>query len=172
MNNNFKEMSHLLRVSQNEDFVNIVDFFRLHAKGVGTILATKDMYFSLLDKLLSKKNGTGDAYWIIKPKGMSKGILIYKWLEDIGLGYLIQYSSKTTLRNAFNCLYKSGLFTIDEFNRLHIKYPVDGKLLSPKFAATAILAKKKKKKDLDESVEKDVSSDAETQNDFDFWKKD
>lgn len=169
MKNNFKEISHLLRVSQDKEFVKIIDFFKLNNSGVGTILATKDMYFTLLDKLLNKESGKGDAYWVMKPSGTSKGNLIYKWLCDINLDYLVQYSSKTTLRRAFSCLHKSGLLHIDKYNRLHIKYPVDGKLLSPKFAATAILAKKKKA--LDEKQKEGVLSESEDQEQEDFWNK-
>lgn len=163
MKNNFKEINHILRTHQNEKFVNIISFFKNKNKGLGTILATKDLYFSLLDKVLNKKDGDGDAFWLPKPKnGLSRPESIYSWLSVIDLVYLTQYSSKTTLKNAFSCLYKSGLIYIDEYNRIHIKYPVDGKFLSPKFAAIAILSKKK---NLDENNKKDVH----LEEDINFW---
>lgn len=167
MKNNFKEIAHLLRISHGEDFVNIIQFFKFRNKGVGTILATKDLYFSLLDKTLDKKSSDGDAYWIKKPKGTVRVDLIADWIKEINLEHLLLYSSKTTLRNAFGCLHKSGLLHIDEFNRVFIKYPVDGKMLSPKFAAVAILSKKKKDKKVDEISKDSVSSAKE--NEAKFW---
>lgn len=146
---NFKEIAFLLRGSQYDKNVRLINYFKKYSKGVGTVAATKDLYFSMLDKSLDKASGNGDANWIEKPnRGIATPNFIKEWILHIGFEGLLEYFSKSTLRDAFGCLYKSELIYMDNFNRVYMKYPVNNKMLSPKFAAVAILSAKKKSKNI------------------------
>lgn len=151
---NFKEVAFLLRQSQNIESVNLIGHLKKHSKTKGIICAAQLLYFSLLDKSLNMPDGNNDANWIIKPKSFALPNAIRDWMVEIELEYLLEYFAKSTYKDGLIVLKKSGLIFVDQRNSIHIKFPVSGKMLSPKFAFISILSQKKRAKEEHSNEEK------------------
>lgn len=135
----YEKICFLLKKAQHYKSIRLIDYFKKHEKGAGTILASNIFYFTLLDKIVMKDIGQN---WIIKPKGgLTVNKSIKEWLEQINCNFLLEYSSISTLRTVLVSFNKCELIHIDQYNRMFIKYPVDGVLLSPGAAAKEILKK-------------------------------
>lgn len=158
---NFKEVAFLLRQSQYLESVNLAKHIKKHCKTKGARAATKILYFTLLDQSLNKPNGEDDANWIVKPKSFALADATKDWIIEIGLEGLFEYFQKSTYRDALQSLKKSGLIFVDQRNSIHIKYPIDNNMLSPKFAFISILSQKKKAKEKCSNKEKELDKDGE-----------
>lgn len=158
---NFKEVAFLLRQSQNIESVNLISHLKKHSKTKGITCAAQLLYFSLLDKSLNMPDGNNDANWIIKPKSFAVPNLVMEWMVEIDLGYLLELFSKSTYKEGLAALHKSGLIFVDQRNSIHIKYPIHGNMLSPKFAFISILSQKKKAKEKKPNNELELDKDSE-----------
>lgn len=167
---NFKEVSFLLRQSQYLKDVNLAAHIKKHSKTKGAAVATRILYFALLDQSLNKQDGNDDANWIIKPKSFALADATQDWMIEIGLEGLFEYFQKSTYKDALQSLKKSGLIFVDKRNSIHIKYPINNNMLSPKFAFISILSQKKKAKgeklpdselDIDKDSEKEYNAESE-----------
>lgn len=158
---NFKEVAFLLRQSQYLESVNLAKHIKKHCKTKGARAATKILYFALLDQALNKPNGIDDANWIVKPKSFALPDAIKEWIIKIKLDGLFEYFQKSTYKDSLQSLRKAGLIFVDNRNSIHIKYPINNNMLSPKFAFISILSQKKKLKEKCSNEEKDLDKDSE-----------
>ena len=118
----------------------------LKIKGSGARAATLMLYKRLV---LFATNSANDQRWIVKPLSIKKISDVEAWLQDtskIGIcsSDLLNFFKPSTYRDSLVFLVKEGLVTIDRFNRMHVKYPFDGKMLSLKYAEVAMKSSLKK----------------------------
>ena len=118
----------------------------LKIKGSGARAATLMLYKRLV---LFASNTANEQRWIVKPLSIKKITDVEDWLKDtskIGISSsdLLNFFKPSTFRDSLVFLVKEGFVTIDRFNRMHVKYPFDGKMLSLKYAEVAIKSSLKK----------------------------
>lgn len=109
--------------------------------------SAKILYTRILARSIDTKS---KQRWILKPKnGVSRAESIEKWLSDdepsaMCSKDLLSFYRPSTYRDALAILISSKLIFIDEFNKMFLSYPVDGKLLSLEYAVKSIKASYRK----------------------------
>lgn len=163
-----KEVAHLLELHSGPKHSNLHELLKSEIKGAGTLMSARTLYFRLVNIALDSKDG---QRWIIKPKsGLSRPESIREWMEeDIESSDLLDFCSASTIRNVMKSFISIGLIHIDRYNRMHIGFPINGKILSLNYAAVA-LKSSFKKQPLDKQDKNEVSSSPVVdEKDTPFW---
>lgn len=158
------------------------DFNKIFSNMKGQKAALRMMYMRLVAKATDSSNGK--ERWLLKPNGgFTRTCNIEKWMRsnekyEMDSADLLEYFKASTYRTVFTIMVKEGLIHIDSFNRLTVRYPVNGKMLSLEYAIKAIKSSYKKEASLDTQDDNGVKSDAKTedipsdqQTDNEFWNK-